>query len=160
MNHNDPNDIRQVKDFLKCHQLAVIATGGDSGVPPESALIAFVEDDELAIYFQTSRYSRKAQNLIARPHVSLVIGLDLAEMQTLQYEGVASQLQSATEIAACKQRFLAKNSPTTPRYLERDDALLFKIIPTWISYSSYPDNAAPGQIKELILSQRGALRRS
>jgi general stress protein 26 len=142
-------DKLQVSIFLKSHRLAVIATNATLDQSPESALIAFVEDDDLSLYFQTSRYSRKANNLMLRQAISLVIGLDLEEMATLQYEGTAQQLDAEDEIEACKALFLAKKSPTTPAYLERPDTILFRVSPTWIRYSHYPEGAKHGHMIEI-----------
>lgn len=122
----------RLKKFLNSHQLAVIATLDPKNPTPESALIAFVEDDNLCLYFQTGKYTRKAQNLSKNPYVSFVIGHTLDELATMQYEGRCEQLQSKDLINDCKQRFLSKNSPTTLEYLERPDAILFKATPVWI----------------------------
>lgn len=136
--------------FLREHHLAVISTVGFLGLAPESALIAFVEDEQLCLYFQTGKYTRKAANLVHARRVSLVIGLELKDMATLQYEGVAQKLMDLDQINDCKRRFLAKKSPTTREYLERPDAILFKITPTWIRFSDYTrgNHAFVTEIKE------------
>ena len=126
--------------FLKQQKLAVIATSSPSKPTPESALIAFVEDDELCLYFQTGRHTRKAANLRINPYVSLVIGLQLDDKVTMQYEGVATKITTPTDLAACKKHFVAKDSPTTEEYFNHPTAIFFKITPTWIGYSDYSGN--------------------
>lgn len=122
---------------LRRQKLAVIATVGLNSPTPESALIAFTEDDQLNLYFQTGKHTRKAANLRENPHVSLVIGLNLDDLVTVQYEGVAKQLATQEELEACKQRFIAKDSPTTEEYFNHPTAIFFKVTPTWIGCSDY-----------------------
>jgi len=129
--------VGKILAVLQENQLAVIATVDRGCSTPESALIAYVQDDALNLYFQTGLRTRKAANLRHNPHVSLVVGLDLQERLTLQYQGVARQLADEQEIAECKQRFLDKNSPTTPGYFDYSDTILFKVTPTWIGCSDY-----------------------
>lgn len=128
---------KKILDFLKSQKLAVIATSGPERRSPESALIAFTEDENLCLYFQTGRHTRKAANLKVNPHVSLVFGLSLDDMITVQYEGAAKQLVTKEELEECKQRFVAKDSPTTKEYFNHPTAIFFKITPTWIGCSDY-----------------------
>ncbi len=128
---------KKILDFLKTQKLAVIATSGPERPSPESALIAFTEDENLCLYFQTGRHTRKAANLKANPHVSLVFGLSLGDMITVQYEGIAKQLTTKDELGECKRRFIAKDSPTTAEYFNHPTAIFFKVTPTWIGCSDY-----------------------
>jgi general stress protein 26 len=130
-------DTTRVLEFLKGQKLAVIATNAPERQAPESALIAFAEDDQLRLYFQTGRHTRKATNLRANPYVSLVIGLQLRDLITVQYEGLAQQLTRPADLEACKQRFVTKDSPTTAEYFNHPTAIFFKITPIWIGYSDY-----------------------
>jgi general stress protein 26 len=130
------NDRTKILDFLKVHTLAVISTNCKNKTP-ESALIAYAEDKNLCLYFQTGINTRKAANLKINPHVSLVIGLELKDKATLQYEGIAECIMDEKEIVKCKKLFLDKKSPTTPEFLERPEAILFKVKPAWINFSDY-----------------------
>jgi general stress protein 26 len=125
-------DKQAIYDFLKAHQLAVVSTGASAVASPESALVAYVEDESLALYFQTGENTRKATNLSKNQHASFVIGLDLKEMATLQYEGCVEQLTLKTDIEACKARFLAKESPSAPDFLSRPGVQFYRVKPTWI----------------------------
>lgn len=127
----------KVLKVLRRQKLAVIATSGPARPSPESALIAFVEDEELCLYFQTGRHTRKAANLKVNPYVSLVIGLNLRDLVTVQYEGIAEQITEAGDLEACKQRFIQKESPTTEEYFNHPTAIFFKVRPTWIGCSDY-----------------------
>lgn len=131
----------KVLSFLRRQKLAVIATSNPARPTPESALIAFAEDDELCLYFQTGRHTRKAANLKLNPHVSLVIGLRLKDLITVQYEGMARQIIGHSELELCKQRFVLKDSPTTEEYFNHPTAIFFKVTPAWIGCSDYSGNA-------------------
>ncbi|HSX01392.1 MAG TPA: pyridoxamine 5'-phosphate oxidase family protein [Candidatus Saccharimonas sp.] len=130
-------DSDKVLAFLGTQKLAVIATGGGPERSPESALVAFTEDDQLRLYFQTGHHTRKAQNLATNPRVSLVIGLTLGDLVTVQYEGLAEQLVRAADLDYCKRRFVAKDSPTTDYYFNHPTAIFFRVTPTWIGCSDY-----------------------
>jgi uncharacterized protein YhbP (UPF0306 family) len=145
---SDRDNRRKVMRFLKSHHLAVIATQNKEKNKPESALIAFVEDENFCLYFQTGKYTRKAKNLGTNLHVSLVIGLTLEDMATIQYEGKVDVLQDPQLIVECKRRFLEKKSPTTVKHLERADALFYKVTPTWIRFS---DDTKGGPSSVIVL---------
>ena len=128
---------QKILQVLKSQKLAVIATNSGAEHSPESALIAFTEDDDLNIYFQTGKHTRKAANLANNPYVSLVIGLSLTDLITVQYEGKAERLVSADDLDFCKQKFVGKDSPTTEEYFNHPTAIFFKVTPTWIGCSDY-----------------------
>lgn len=127
----------KVLEFLKAQKLATISTYDPAKPSPESALIAFTEDNDLCLYFQTGRHTRKAENLKVNPHVALVFGLTLNDMVTVQYEGIAQQLTSPEDLEFCRQQFIAKDSPTTEEYFNHPTAIFFKVTPTWIGCSDY-----------------------
>jgi general stress protein 26 len=127
----------KILNFLHAQKLATISTSNPKTLQPESALVAFTEDDNLCLYFQTGKHTRKAQNLKVNPRVALVFGLTKDEMFTVQYEGLAKQLTTAEELEFCKQQFIAKDSPTTEYYFNHPTAIFFKVTPTWIGCSDY-----------------------
>jgi len=133
----DESHKKKILDFLGGQKLATISTVDPERPTPESALIAFTEDEELRLYFQTGKHTRKAANLKVNPHVSLVIGLSLTDLVTIQYEGVAEQLTSLEDLEFCKQQFIAKDSPTTEEYFNHPTAIFFRVRPTWIGCSDY-----------------------
>ena len=135
--HMDIDAKKKVLHFLKTQKLAVISTINSSQATPESALIAYTEDKNLNLYFQTGRHTRKAQNLKKNPRVSLVVGLALKDLITIQYEGQAFKITKNDEIQTSKKRFIEKDSPTTKEYLEHPTSIFFKVTPTWIGYSDY-----------------------
>src|SRR5579871_1727342 len=108
----------KVLRILRLQQLAVISTVGPPsperfypGVSreiPESALVAFTEDDQLHLYFQTGRHTRKAANLKHNPYVCFVINQTIKgqpyPMVTVQYQGEARQLTQPEDLEACRRR--------------------------------------------------------
>lgn len=148
------NGRQKILEFLKRQKLAVIATCSSLRPTPESALIAFAEDDDLCLYFQTGRHTRKANNLKTNPHVSLVIGLSLQDLITVQYEGIAKRLVNEDELDNCKQRFIRKDSPTTAEYFNHPTAIFFKVTPTWVGCSDY-SGAHPEVIELKKFKQQG-----
>jgi general stress protein 26 len=153
--------VGKIKDILGRQQLAVISTVGppnpDRCYPgitqdvPESALIAFAQDDDLKLYFQTGRHTRKAANLAHNPFVALVISHTLNSAPypnvTVQYQGRVRQLKSTEDIETCKQRFEAKDSPTTERFFNDPTAIFFEVKPVWIGCSDY--STEPPQVIEI-----------
>jgi general stress protein 26 len=162
MSQSSPEESKaKVLNVLGRQQLAVIATSGRpspercypgvTGDVPESALVAFTHDDELRLYFQTGRHTRKAANLARNPFVALVIshtvGSEPYPNITVQYQGKARQLKSRKDLEACKQRFVAKQSPTTEKFFNDPSAIFFVIEPIWIGCSDY--SADPPQVIEI-----------
>ena len=129
---------KKIRAFLKNQYLAVIATTDLLNKYPESALIAFVEDEGLTLFFQTNKYSRKAHNLRKNASISLVIGLAINDLKTVQYQVTAEQFVKPESIEKCKRMFIAKRSPTAkPEYLNHPHAIFFQTRPTWIGFHDY-----------------------
>lgn len=116
--------------------MATISTVAQNSDQPASALIAFVETEDLEIIFETFVDTRKWRNLRENPRVALVIGWNTKEHITIQYEGVATSIPPA-ETEKYIQLFLAKDTPCTEAFLRDPRACLFKIRPSWIRYSDY-----------------------
>lgn len=136
--------MKQTKDHkiilkvLNRFYLTVIATANPNNADPEAAMVAYVFNSNLELFFQTNKHSRKAQNLKQNSHVAFVMGLALDDLVTLQYQGRAAQITDAQEIESCKQMFIDRKSPTaSPKYLEHPDAIYFKVTPTWIGCCDY-----------------------
>lgn len=130
------DDLQTIQAFLKANKLMTISTiEADSG-RPQSALVSFAELPSLEILFQTVEYSRKYRNLNGNQAVALVIGWDLENYRTLQYEGVAEQIP-ADEAEQYHRYFLDKESPASEIILKNPRARFFRVKPTWLRYSDY-----------------------
>jgi general stress protein 26 len=116
--------------------LATISTIDKNDLKPESALIAFAETPDLEIIFETFYATRKYENLQHNKNVALVVGWDMIVHRTLQYEGVAEPIP-AQDVEHYRNIFLHKKTPCTEALLLDPRVRLFKVRPTWISYSDY-----------------------
>jgi len=130
MNESQTKEFRQ---FLRQSKLAVLSTVNTLN-SPESALVAFAEDEKLNLYFQTRVKSRKYANILQTGRVSLVAGWDLHKLVTVQMEGIAERVEATRFI---KQLFVDKKSPSTQEFLNHPDARFFKITVEWVRYSDY-----------------------
>lgn len=83
----------KVLQFLQKHKTAVIATSSGSGAP-EAATITYLFDDDFNFYFITRRQSRKLQNILKNPKVSIVVGTHSDAFETAQIEGTATVIEN------------------------------------------------------------------
>jgi nitroimidazol reductase NimA-like FMN-containing flavoprotein (pyridoxamine 5'-phosphate oxidase superfamily) len=91
----DSNSRADALAFLKDHSAGVIATVSKD-YTPHASVIYYVADDSFNVYFLTKRGSRKHAAIGAHPQVAFTIGRQEVP-QTLQIEGVASELTSPEE---------------------------------------------------------------
>lgn len=145
MKPSDEQVKQLVREFLRRHELTVIATVTPDGLP-EAAVIEFGETDQLELIFDTITTYRKYANLQANRHVAFVIGWD--EAITIQYEGLAHEL-AGEELITYQEVYLAKN-PKVEKWRHRPDVRFFKVEPTWIRYSDLSKD--PWEIHELNLT--------
>lgn len=140
-------DLRdKIKKVLTDNTLAVISTVNSETAIPQSALVAFVENDNLELFFQTSNKTKKYRNLLANPTVAFVVGFGWT---TLQYEGSVEDVNDKGEIENIKRLFAKKDGPTTRHYLDLPDTVLFIVTPSWIGYRNY--DVHPPELSELKL---------
>jgi uncharacterized pyridoxamine 5'-phosphate oxidase family protein len=119
----------KIRDFLKNHELTVISTIDNENNKPESAVIAFAENENLELIFGTSNTTRKYHNLKKNPHVSFVIGWD-PKVGTVQYEGMTKEL-AENEKGNYAAVLLQKN-PRSQKFADNKDQRYFLVTPTWI----------------------------
>jgi len=55
----------KIKLVMESCKLTTISTVSQNNGKPQSALIAFAENNDLELFFQTSNMSRKYQNLVS-----------------------------------------------------------------------------------------------
>jgi pyridoxine/pyridoxamine 5'-phosphate oxidase len=124
-------DSKKIYEFIKSYNLAVISTV-TSDFLPQSAVIGISQKENLELIFGTSNESRKYQNLLKNPRVSIVIGWDKG--RTVQYEGEAIEIQDETERKEAANIHLSK-IPSAAKYLSDSKEVIFKVIPKWIRYT-------------------------
>jgi len=126
-------NVGEVYQFMKSERLAVLATAKEDG-RPEAALMGFAVTPQLEIIFDTVKSSRKYPNLNKNPRVALVIGCT-TEI-TVQYEGIAQELQSEEELAKYKKTYF-EAFPDGPARQSWPGITYFVVRPTWVRYCDY-----------------------
>jgi hypothetical protein len=127
--------------FIAAQTLAVVSSTGPGGAP-QSALVGIAVTLDLHVVFDTLEQSRKAQNLIARPACSLVIGWT-GEI-TVQFEGLADQ-HKADEEGDWKDLYFTA-WPDCRDHLKWPGITYFVVSPKWIRYSDF--SQSPPEIVE------------
>ena len=126
-------------DFLKKHTAGVLATVSKEYVPHASAVF-YVADDSFNIYFLTKTDSRKYRAISAHPQVAFTVGrLDVP--QTVQIEGVASEVQNDGEMAQHIPELMKTLEENNPYYIpvaKLDSKLaLMWLQPKWIRWGDF-----------------------
>ena len=130
--------------FLARCRLGVLATTGPAGAP-QSALMGVAVTPDLEIVFDTVKTSRKYPNLTANRACSFVLGWE--GEQTLQYEGLAYELEGA-ELEKYKEIYF-QVWPDGPSRESWPGIVYFIVRPRWIRYSDFGQD--PPRIDELVL---------
>ncbi len=138
------NNHQKILHFIEKQKLAVLSTINEQS-NPESAVIAFSETDELELIFGTFQNTRKYHNLQSHPKVSLVIGWNDEEKITIQYEGIAQEI-NPENVEQYRQIHLLKN-PASKKYAFHPLQRFFKVKPVWVRYSNLSKD--PEEIFEL-----------
>jgi hypothetical protein len=136
--------------FIARHKLGVLGTVGGANTP-QSALVGIAVTPDLEIVFDAVKSSRKYANLIARPACSFVIGW--AGEQTVQYEGVAHQLESP-ELERYQEIYF-KAWPDCLAHMSWPGIVYFVVRPAWIRYSDFDQN--PPLIREFAFGSGRAI---
>jgi nitroimidazol reductase NimA-like FMN-containing flavoprotein (pyridoxamine 5'-phosphate oxidase superfamily) len=126
-------------EFIKGHHAGVIATAGHDNQPHASA-VYYVADEHFNVYFLTKVNSRKYNAIQAHPQVAFTIGrLDVP--QTLQIEGVASELRSDEAKQAHIPDLMDMLEKTNPYYVPiakmDSEVVLIWIQPKWIRWGDF-----------------------
>ena len=118
--------------FMRQHRLAVISSLSSSG-NATAALVGIAVTDQLELVFDTSRSSRKYQNIQQHPQVAVVIGWD--NETSLQYEGWADE-PWGDELEQLKTVYF-RVYPDGRERAQDPDITYFRIKPQWIRYSNF-----------------------
>jgi hypothetical protein len=132
----------EVREFIRFHRYAVEASNATEG-PPEAALVGFVVNDRLELFFDSFDSTRKVANLRRDPRIAFVIGgHTIGDERTVQYEGVAD-VPTGAELQQFKQEYFAI-LPDGIRRSKLAGITYFRVRPRWIRYSNF--NVSPAQI--------------
>jgi hypothetical protein len=138
-------DKQQILEFAKRHGVCVLSTAINN--KSESALVDFGITEEFEIVFNTYKSSRKYKNLMRNPNVSIVIGFGEL-LQTLQYEGIAYELEGSDEGRIMS---IFRDNLGFFRRWKIKDMIYFKVKPNWIRFSDFTEY--PPKTMELNLEE-------
>jgi general stress protein 26 len=129
-------------EFLRLHRYAVEASQTAEG-PPEAALVGFLVNHRLELFFDSFDSTRKVANLRRDPRIALVIGgYTIGDERTVQYEGVVD-VPTGAELQQLKRDYFAIQ-PDGLRRSKLPGITYFRVRPSWIRYSDF--NVNPAQI--------------
>jgi len=121
--------------FIRANNCAVQASVSVSGAP-QAAVIGIAVSDKLEIVFDTLASTRKAQNLVRNPRISLAIGGWIpGDERTLQIDGVADQPQGA-ELERLTALYY-ESFPSGRERLSWPGLTYFRVRPTWVRYRDF-----------------------
>lgn len=139
-------DAAAIYSFIAGCRYAVVSSISGNGTP-QAALVGIAVTPQLEIIFDTVNTSRKYKNLIERPSCSFVVGW--SGEQTVQYEGIASELR-ADELKRLQGIYFAA-WPDGPARMKWPAIAYFVVRPRWIRYSDFERN--PALIEEITFPE-------
>lgn len=131
-----------IYQFITQQKLAVVSTI-NSHCKPESALVGIAVSINLEIIFDTVTASRKYQNILHNPNVSVVVGWD--DEITVQYEGYATVLGKDSDADNMREIYYRAYPDGRERADTWPGLVHIKISPKWIRYNNFNE---PTAIKE------------
>lgn len=142
------DNTQKILDYLGTQLLGVLSYVNAAG-KPQSALVAVTETEGLDLIFGTDKTSRKYQQILNNPHVAFVIGTDVEAGITVQYEGIATEVDGA-ELEKARDLHLKKN-PQSKKFAFKDSQTFFTVKLTWVRYAAM--NQQPPEIFELTFNK-------
>jgi hypothetical protein len=132
----------ELLEFIQGHRRAVAATHALDGAP-QAALISFVIDEQLQLFFDSFGSSRKVANLRRDPRLALVVGGHWpGDDRTVQYEGTADS-PAGLELERLKNLYLAAH-PDGRERSQLPGITYFRVRPRWIRFTNF--NTRPAEI--------------
>jgi uncharacterized pyridoxamine 5'-phosphate oxidase family protein len=141
-------DRKNALTFLKNHKLGVLSTVTEGD--PSGAVIYYVVNDDLTVYFLTHVESNKYQHLKTYPTAALTI-FDEALQATVQMTGEVHEATDDDEQNVAFQRLAIIHPPSTASWAPpiskmKDDSLIavMKLTPDFMQYADYIGSARSG----------------
>jgi general stress protein 26 len=124
--------LEEMIKVLRSQDMCVLATVCDA--TPHCSLMAYITDEDCRkIYMITHKETKKYQNLLANPSVSLLIDTRLSEknmvrekVQALNANGIFSQVENADKVELWRNRFTAAH-PHLHDFAMHESAVLFVV---------------------------------
>jgi general stress protein 26 len=145
---------QKATQYLRSKFVAVISTVSQNN-QPESATVYFDVDENFNFYIMTKQFTRKYKNIQQNQQVALVIGTD-NEPATVQVQGKAEEISDSQEfdkrLESIKQRFFQNEyvAPLFQLQSEKNEVVLFKIVPSWIRWLDLRGENTNGEFIQLL----------
>ncbi len=120
---------------------------------PQAAVIYFVYDEHLNIYFATRKASRKYKNISVNPNAAFVI-YNQKLLKTVQIEGVVSVVENPSEQGVHYSQLVelaAHNNPLPPiDQLGESEIMFLKLTPTWARVGNFEITRTGDVFEEVV----------
>ena len=155
MEYREKNEKGEVLAFLHKEKLAVLSTHASDGTIDASAIF-YVIDENFDFYFTTKEETRKFQNLMANPNVSLTI-TDVEGLKTVQVKGAASVVTDEKEVADRITGLINKHKVEGVPWaqpiakLEAGQYAIIRVTPSWLRYGVFKNEVPKGEYFKQII---------
>lgn len=136
-----------IKNFLKRHTLASLATLSEDMGKPQVAIVYYDYDGQYSLAFATSIESRKLANIMRREDVALAIGQDNG-YESMQIEGTARIVTHDDERIRLISRLYKKISIDESHVIHwpiikvhSKDLVVVEVKIEWFRYADFGDKA-------------------
>lgn len=137
-----------VLEFLKKRDLKLCVLSTASGdAQPESAVMRYAVKDDLTVVLSTQKNTRKCNNIVQNPSVSLVFGWSFTELN-LQCSGVATLIEEGNQYDEWGKFYLTVN-PEAAQY-KSPNTVYIVVKLSWIRLTDFSGH--PPKIEEITLS--------
>jgi len=126
---------KRALDFMRSMRPCVMATSDGAG-KTEAAMVYGFTNEDFSVFLSTNTNSRKAQNIMKNPTVSIVFA-DPANMMTIQIDGVIRILEG--EEARAAKGFILSEDPTQKLYVAKEPLTFMEFKPSWMRFSAFLD---------------------
>jgi len=141
----EDSKVQDLLNFLRKQNSAVLATIKTGNVA-HAATIYFYTEDDLRFYFLTKNSTMKFTNIKENHSVALVIS-DPDNLETVQVEGIAREVDYAKEYSQTMEKFTQKLESRGKEWekiplnhIQNKGYYVFvQITPTWIRWTDYKD---------------------
>ena len=121
--------LAEMKELVRAHSACVLATS--SGNRPYCSLMAYATNDDASeIYMATPRSTRKFENIMANPAVSLMIDtrneVPRPEVRALTVEGICAPVTDPARNEQIRTQLLASH-PQLASFLDHEDCAILCI---------------------------------
>lgn len=137
---NSDSQRGKARNFLKSHDVAVIATASESGQPHASA-INYLSDEWCNLFFLVREHTQKYENLMRNPSAWVIVS-DPHYVSTVEVRGPAIKIDNEARINRLLSEFsraIQGKSPWPLPIMRRhgSEAHLFELKPEHIVYADF-----------------------